>query len=264
MGVIEADLIEITYTNAKAKKQILFNDILKLRSIDNKLMSDYKKTKLDPFEVDNIKLYNVRLQEYRIFQKKLYELATKYNDHSALQYYSSNKYHYDNLIKVISDLAEYNAKVADQIHSQNDKDNNYAKLIIVCTVLLTIAISLYLGLSLANMLKRRFKNLINMADKIAKGDFTIFENVSANDEIGKTGEALNNIAINLRKLVIKLNDTINDIASGSEQMSSAADQTAQGSQQVAINISQLAAGAQQVSHNVENGAVNINNMNNIT
>jgi methyl-accepting chemotaxis protein len=103
---------------------------------------------------------------------------------------------------------------------------------------------------------------VELANKIAANDLSVDDlSVDAQDEIGETTSALNQMKNNLREIVQAIAGTAEHVASASEELSSSASQQAQGAEtqnsqttQVATAMQEMSATVLQVSENSNKAA----------
>lgn len=256
----EANLLWIIMAPDRESRQKYISDIKVRAEKFNQNMELFKKTKLDDTEIREIESLELNLREYRQVRARVIELAVSGKSKEAFNYFIDNKASFEEAAKNLVFLGEFNQKEASNIDKQNVKDANFANVVILLALILSVSFATVFVVAMYRMFERRFTNLVNLAKTIEQGDFTADAKIEANDEIGNTAKAILSIAKNLRKLVQEINKSVEEISAGTEEMSAAADQTSQGAQQVATSITQLAAGAQEQANNVSTSLDNINNI----
>lgn len=268
MGVVRlnfyrsnADIVAMMLTTSDVENKKIMEDIKELRQENNTMLKKYQSTNLDDTEKENLKVFNDKLKDYRSSLNDMIALASKNRNKEAYALYYSSQSKFIDLNDALNDLIEYNLSSAEKLAKDGESAATLGGIIISVSLILAIAISLYVGVSITTMLKRRMKNLQDWALIIANGDFTVNYKIESNDEIGQTARSLGTISTNLRALVQKINGTVEEILASSEEMSASADQTAQGAQQTANSTAQLAQGTQEISANIEKGVINVTSMN---
>jgi methyl-accepting chemotaxis protein len=112
-------------------------------------------------------------------------------------------------------------------------------------IVLVIALLLAIGLSWW-FFGRMFRPLVEMtgqAERFGKGDFSIPVSVKTRDEVGRVGEALNNMREGLRSMIRQVSQSSEQLAASSQEMNASATQSADAANNVAESISHVAAGA---------------------
>ncbi len=111
--------------------------------------------------------------------------------------------------------------------------------------------------TIARSMAQAATNMLGHLEEIAANNLAIEDmEISSQDEIGKAGQALNQMKNNLREVIQSIAGTAEHVASASEEISSSATLQAQGAEtqkdqttQVATGMQEMAATVQQVSEN---------------
>lgn len=255
--------LEFMITTDPNRNQFLKNKLEELKASNNQNLKNYEATPLDPYEVERLNRIKEIKPVFRANLTRMEALAGANKNAEAYKVYLANEQLIVEYKKVIEEIVTYNFDEGRKLYEQADRDAAFASSFIIITILAAIAVSGVIGFNMTSMLKRRFDNLVGLANEIASGDFTANRKIEIQDEIGLTGIALINISTTLNKLVKEIQRSVEDVSAGSEEMSASADQTSQGAQQVAISVSQLAGGSQEQANSVNKSLENINSMNNI-
>ncbi|MFH0703064.1 MAG: methyl-accepting chemotaxis protein, partial [bacterium] len=247
----EADVYKVILA-ANPQEQAEYVKDIKIRGDEfDKLLSDYGKTNLDTYEVEKLDLLKKSVEKFSEIQDKAVQLALSGKSKEAYAYFKSSELVLKDLADYLRDIANYNAKSADEINKQNNIEAAFANKMIIGTIFLAIIISIFVGLFISRIIAKPLEAMIKGIEKDANGNIQIKEiQVESNDEIGQLGVSLNTLTSQVRTFVKQVANSVEEISASTEEMSSASDQTAQGSQQVANSISQLAQGTQQVANSV--------------
>lgn len=131
---------------------------------------------------------------------------------------------------------------------------------------MVIAVALILGLVYASWFVRsltgRLKYLMKATDTVAAGDLTMKLKDTSGDELGQLASNFNRMIDALRQLVLRVEETSQQVASSAEQLSASAEQTAQATEQVATAIQGVADGVKNQLHKVEENAQAMESMSN--
>ena len=259
---VKADIFEMILTSDSDKHQELLKDIERRRENNNTMVSDYAKSKLDPYEVEALDKFRKSSAHYRAVQSNAIKLALNNEKTKAIKYLEDNEDALETFQQCLIDLAQYNEKVAKDIDIKNTKDAANAITLLIATIILAIIIAIIIGTIIANIISKPIAIVVDNLKEIANGNLTVKDiDIKSKDETGILADALNKTVSSLRALVTKVMQSAEEISSGSEEMTAAADQTAQGSQQVSTSVVQLAAGSQEQANSVTDSLNNINKMN---
>lgn len=123
-------------------------------------------------------------------------------------------------------------------------------LLMAVIVLLLIAFVIYLQV---NRFVRPIIELDGITSKVAQGDLTqTIKNHNTRDEIGRLADNFRTMINNLQQLAIQIHDNSQLVASSSQQLSVAADETGRATLQVASTINDLAKGSSNQAKDTEN------------
>ncbi len=115
------------------------------------------------------------------------------------------------------------------------------------SAVLVLAIALLLAILLSwGFFGRMFQPLLDMAsqaERFGKGDFSAPVSVKSRDEVGRVGEALNNMREGLRSMIRQVSQSAEQMAASSQEMNASATQSADAANNVAESISHVASGA---------------------
>ncbi|MBU7592769.1 methyl-accepting chemotaxis protein [Metabacillus halosaccharovorans] len=143
-------------------------------------------------------------------------------------------------------------KVAGTFYSE---EVNFSTQPILITTLIVIGISIILGgmavVIIVLSITRRLNDLSKKAKKIDEGDLTESIEITSKDEIGDLANTFSNMQNSLRKLLIKLGDSSNQLAASSEELTASAEQTSQAVDQVSSAIVEVASSAESQTINID-------------
>lgn len=132
---------------------------------------------------------------------------------------------------------------------------------IISGAVLALILGFYLTFSITSPLSKG----VVLSQAMADGDMTRTMDVDQKDEIGILAKSLNEMAANLRRIITDVskgvagvNDSANQLASISNQMSSGAEQTANRSGQVSAAAEEMSANQNTIAAAMEQASVNMN------
>jgi len=245
---IEADLFALMLTTDNNENERLKKDIDSRTATFNKDLSNYENTKLDPFEVDTLKSLHANMDMYREGLDKAVDLAVQNKNAAAYDWFNKNARSYgEGTHKNLRDLADYNAKVADDLNQQNQTDFQTAMVIFVGIILVSLILAVSLGWLIAKNITSSLGATINRLGVMSKGDFSqdILESfIKRRDDFGAVAEALDQLNKNTRNLIRQMTHTAEQVAAASEELTANAEQSSQAANQVAGSITEVAQGSE--------------------
>ncbi|MBP2650313.1 MAG: methyl-accepting chemotaxis sensory transducer [Firmicutes bacterium] len=184
-------------------------------------------------------------QKYNeIAENKLFPLKRAGKTPEALQIMKSELVPvgtaYSNSIKEYSTLS--NNKI-NAILTQTKEFSKQAQLYSIIISIITMIVGILIGFLSARSITKPIKSLVNTAQEIANGNLDQNIKVARNDEIGDLEQAFKTMVENLRKVIIGVQKSSEQVAASSEQMTASAEQSAQAATQVATAIVEVAQGA---------------------
>ena len=121
-----------------------------------------------------------------------------------------------------------------------ERAENTAILVSIFITILAMAI----GLLAARSIIKPLRKVVAFVGEVADGDLTEHKRtILSNDEIGQLAEAVVRMRGQLRELISHLNQTIEQVAASSQQLTTSAELSAQASGQIAAAITEVAHGA---------------------
>lgn len=158
---INADLVELAVNTDPARNTELKNDLIKNQQENEKLWKDYNATKLDPFEVETIPKYNTAIEKWVPVQAQIVSLLMANKNEQGYKIYMANNGLFKSILGYISDLSEYNQKVAKELDEANNKDAQTATILLLVTTLGSLTLLISLGLMIANAITKPIKRAID-------------------------------------------------------------------------------------------------------
>jgi methyl-accepting chemotaxis protein len=129
-------------------------------------------------------------------------------------------------------------------------------------LLLTISllISLSIGFSIAAMVSRPLKEMVQVAGALATGDLTQTLKSKGNREINQLVDSLNNAIQSLRVLITKINEQARGLARASNELSDASNESGRASAEVALAIENMARAAAEETNQISQTVVNVTHL----
>lgn len=254
----------ILLNNDKSKEQEFNQQFAKLKDENDKIMTNYEKANLDPYDSTRISQIKEALNSYRAERQKALDLASAGQKLAAYEYYRTHAIPNLTIMNKAGDeIAEYDAKTADEINNQNNLDFIFANKILIFLPLICIVLALGLGWWVAKIISKPLAAVVANLQEISNGNLTTQKiKFNSNDEVGQLIKAENKMTENLRMLIENISRTTEQLASSSEQLTASAEQSAQAATQVASTIAEVANGAENQSKAIDITSASINKISN--
>jgi methyl-accepting chemotaxis protein len=169
-------------------------------------------------------MHNQVINEISIGSTEYFDLATVSMDHSYALY------------AIEMEL------LIDQLHQHADA-LALQRGLIGMVVLIVVFFAIYLCVAFFLSVRGTLNHLIEATSEMAKGDLSIRTEVQSKDEFLSVGIAFNNMAQSFSAMIEKSQETVEQVAGSSVELSAKADETGKTSQNIADSINNIAEGA---------------------
>ncbi|MGE6626544.1 methyl-accepting chemotaxis protein [Bacillus pumilus] len=144
-----------------------------------------------------------------------------------------------------------------------DEVHEAAKPVLDLTmIILAVAIAIG-GIAIYFIIKSIRKPLIALsesAEKISQGDLTQHIEVRTHDEIGKLAQSFNEMSAKLKQVIQAVQNSIENVAASSEELTASAGQTAQATEHITSSIEQFSNSNEHQNEMIEKSSVQLNEM----
>jgi methyl-accepting chemotaxis protein len=166
------------------------------------------------------------------------------------------------LLRTVDDFVDYQQKKKDAVLLEQVSMERTAKLLAAILSLAGLTLGVMVALLLSRSLVLRISAMLNLIQEIAGHNLAVPDVVvTAQDEVGRAGTALNQMKNNLRSMIESIAQTAEHLASASEEISATTTQQALGAEtqkdqsaQVATAMQEMSATVSQVSENSKHAA----------
>jgi len=245
---IEADLLKMMLTTDAGLKHSLNQDIDARVNAFNNNLADYEKTKIDATEKEILSNLKSALQDYRDSKAEVIALAMANENSKAYQLYTEHTQEAaERFQKDILELAEYSAKVAGRINTENDSDFVKAKMIFLGILIIALIIQLAFSRLIIKAITGPLSTIVTRLTYFADNDFShdvSKEFLARKDEFGKIAFASNKVTESMRTLIRQMEESSEQLSAASEELTASAQQSAQVTTQVAAAITEVAEGSE--------------------
>ena len=208
--------------------------------------SNYLKLPAGSYEKERWPKIQQELTDYTDERNKVMDLAYRGDLRGAYDYFIEHAQSHLNALNVLlEELADFSAKSANIIYSQNAVDHALvAKLIIFIPILIAF-LCIILGFMMARIISNPIKKVLVSVDRVAGGDLAIKDIIiKGNDEAGQLATSFNTMKRNLHGLVKQVSQSSEQVAASSEELTAIAEQNTQASAQIAASIELVAQGTE--------------------
>lgn len=147
-----------------------------------------------------------------------------------------------------------NVMTDDQMLSEANSTRNMVLIIGIVAIILGILLAFLIAVGII----RPMKEAITFAQTLSEGDLTATVSVDQDDEVGRMGRALTEMATRLRSIVGEVSTAADNVASGSEQLSATSQEMSQGATQQAASVQEVSSSMEQMAANIQQNSDNAN------
>ena len=204
MRANEANLLTLMQLNKKSDKLKYINKI----NIQNQEIlqnqEKYKKTKLDPIEVEYFNIYIKNYKYYINIKNQVIKFVSEGKSNEIKKYYISKVYILDKLTNILENLSNYNDKIANNIYHNYEKAAQRAYIIIIALILLSLLLLIPLSLFISYLISHPLVELNKKMNQVIEGNLDIEPaKVKSSDEPGMLSNSFNLMTKSLIDLINK-------------------------------------------------------------
>ncbi|WP_032726775.1 methyl-accepting chemotaxis protein [Bacillus sp. JZ76] len=145
----------------------------------------------------------------------------------------------------------------DEIHEAAQPVLHLALIVLAAAIIIGIIVMTLIIRSITTPLKQ----LVGSSKRISEGDLTETIDIRSKDELGELGNSFNNMASSLRSLIHAIQDSVDNVAASSEELTASAAQTSKATEHITLAIEQFSNGNEKQNENIETAAEHIYQMN---
>lgn len=258
---IDAYMLELMLTTDSAIQKDLETKTKEKLDENEKLISDYEKTKFDSFEAEKFAQFK---ENYQVYKKQLQQVVHLTSERKNAEAYEIFSHQVKDLRNGVNGLAEelsdYNEKLSDQLRQSNTDNLQRAVGIMIGVMILAIGLCITLGFFITRIIAKPVKEIQTVMAKAEMGDFTVHGTYKSKDEIGLLTNSFNQMLQGLRGLIHQVTETSEQVAASFEELSASAEQTSRASEQIASTIQEVASGTDKQVQSIEETSQTINEM----
>ncbi|MCY9192457.1 methyl-accepting chemotaxis protein [Bacillus spizizenii] len=145
----------------------------------------------------------------------------------------------------------------DEIHEAAQPVLHIALIVLAAAIIIGSIVMTLIIRSITTPLKQ----LVGSSKRISEGDLTETIDIRSKDELGELGKSFNNMASSLRSLIHAIQDSVDNVAASSEELTASAAQTSKATEHITLAIEQFSNGNEKQNENIETAAEHIYQMN---
>lgn len=249
----DAYTLEALVTKSPERTKELNNEISSAWEEIDSIIAEIEKTDLTKEEINLNEQYKQRAQELANNRDKVMELAASNKNEEAYSLYmgavEENRAAVNDILK---EMQNYNLENADSINNENNDKKQEVLVFVASIAIVVLLILVTLSIIITRMIVRPIKEVKGLLIEAENGDFTGKGNYESKDEIGELTASYNNMTNSLQAVFITVQDSSQQVASASEQLSASAEQNSNASEHITLTVQELASGSDKQLDTVEN------------
>ncbi|WP_373485413.1 methyl-accepting chemotaxis protein [Acetobacterium malicum] len=228
---------------------------------DNALLKEYEATIQDDENKAKYTTLTENLVTYRELRNANLELVKvqKYDEALAgLTAVTQARTTVDNDLQA---LIDYNTKLSEEILAQNTANFKTQSTVMIIFIVVGIALAVGLGLTVANMISKPLRRMVDSAEEIANGNLDVTIKIDSRDEVGELGLAFVKMTDHINEIMTNIDSAAEQVAAGSKQIADSSMGLSQGATEQASSIEQLTASIEEISSQTRLNADNASEAN---
>jgi methyl-accepting chemotaxis protein len=157
----------------------------------------------------------------------------------------------DRLFAGLDTLVDSQQKAAQAAVVKADHGYRQNRVLVIALLVAGLALALGIGVLVARSILSSLRRVKDVSVALEQGDLTKHAQLTARDELGRVGGALDAAVAQLRSMVGTIDGSAGSLAASAEQLSGISTQLSSGAEETATQSGVVAAAAEQVSRNVQ-------------
>lgn len=216
--------------------------------IDQRL-SELNTTQLDSRESEEISKFKSDYSEYLKTWEKSKELLEKGQKISDEDYNTFGKLG-DDIETELKGFKDYEITISNQLKTQSDTIYNQSLKLFVLIFLIGITILAVVSVVTIKVIKSSTKEMIEILDEVAQGDFTIDVASRGNNEFEIMKNSLRKTIENISQMISEVKENSYNIDTASENLSAISEEMASSAESVSSAIHDVAKGTSEQSNSL--------------
>lgn len=252
---IDSDLLSLTLTEDENDNKLLTENMDASIEVIIAEMSKYREINLFDREKEILAEYDRSTDDLTESRERMIEYANKNENAKAYDIYKEViKQKRENIDELLMTLQQYNLEYAEEVNQQNQNDIHNATIMLVITLIGSIALSTIISLVIMKMIVTPTNLLKTLLSQVESGDFTVHGSYQSKDELGVLTQSFNKMISGVRGIIQTVVDTSQQVAAASEELTASAEQTSATTDHVATAIEEIATGAEHSTAKLESNS----------
>ena len=132
----------------------------------------------------------------------------------------------------------------------------HQRLVFFIAFILAMALFLAVNIPLSRSIAGGIQKAMDFAAKVARGELDATLDVTSKDEVGLLTQSLNNMVLDLRKIVESITSSADNVSAASQQMSSTAEELSQSSNIQASSVEEISSTMEEITSNIQQNTDN--------
>jgi len=137
-----------------------------------------------------------------------------------------------------------------------DKNKELVLNILISFLVIFFIFIIVITLAMERIIIKPVRNILDVIKKLAIGDLTNTIDIQSNDEIGLLSKSLNDMTENLKSIVYKVQLSSDNVAEGSNELSTSSQLLAQGATEQAAAAEEISAAMEEMGANIQQNTDN--------
>ncbi len=242
----------------KSQKEEILKNIQSLRETYRKRLEELKSGSHRQETLDVLSKIDQAIAEAKDANNKALELSMAGKDAEAGSLFTEKCYKMmEKIFQSVDGLDDFRQKSMRQIGERADSVYSNLRLLLITGGVIAVILAVVLALFTTRVIVNPVKQGVDFAKAMANGDMTQTLQVSQKDEIGDLAAALNEMRVNMHRMVTDINGGVQMLATSSTELSSISGQMASGTKEISERARTVAAAAEESSINTNSVAASM-------
>ncbi|MEO5341571.1 MAG: methyl-accepting chemotaxis protein [Magnetococcus sp. MYC-9] len=168
-----------------------------------------------------------------------------------------------NMDNTLEELVKLKEEVAKKASDDNTVLYESSRSLLIGLIIAAVALGMAMGYGISRSITLPLNEGVRLAEALAEGDLTQSIQVDRKDEVGRLGDAMNNMASKLREVIGEVATAAEQVSIGSNEISDAAQNLSQGATEQAASVEETSSSMEEMSSNISQNTDNANTTQNI-
>ncbi len=248
---IRSNELLILDPESKSNLQTYKDDIQKIVTMNNAVISDYKSTITKDVNKKQFAEFEKLMNDYHIARDEFIKTIDEGGYYIASELLDSASELRTQMEAVLEKEMKSTVDMAKDAYDDSQVSYNTAFIQILAVNVLGLIFAIALGLIIAITISRQIKKVLIVAEALGENNLSKTVDIDAKDEIGVLAKALNKAIKNLKVLITEISESAADISASSEELSATTEEISSKMDIVNESVRQVSLGAEHLSATTE-------------